>query len=198
MLTDEDLRAVKAFKEKVAEEMKCRFKPNNLHVHVDFGDKAAVLASAFDLRYHQLNFLGDGQRSAAYTSLKEKVKEVQSQSEGEQTQQSSGNDSQTTATERMIALSFQLNKEAIDEAAIKQEVNKYLSKTSLKCDANCPHWWKQNIDLFPLLSKIAKQYICTPATSVPGECILSKAGFVISQQTTRLKPENVSMLIFLT
>ena len=68
------------------------------------------------------------QQSVAYTSLQEKVKEVQSQSGRGQTQQSSGNNSQTTTTKRMTALSFLLNKQDIEEAANKEEVRASISQ----------------------------------------------------------------------
>ena len=53
MITDEDLPAVKAIKEKVADEIRRRFQPDSL----DIADKAAVLASSLDPRYRQRNFV---------------------------------------------------------------------------------------------------------------------------------------------
>lgn len=50
---------------------------------------------------------------------------------------------------------------------------------------------------FSILQRCAKKILCTPATSVPSERIFSKAGIVVSDRRSRIKPKNVDMLIFL-
>lgn len=50
---------------------------------------------------------------------------------------------------------------------------------------------------FSILQCCAKKILCTPATSVPSERIFSKAGIVVSDRRSRIKPKNVDMLIFL-
>ena len=67
---------------------------------------------------------------------------------------------------------------------------------------NCLEWWSHNSLQFPNLAKLAKKYLCVPATSVPAtsvpaEQVFSIAGVVINNKQCSLKPENVDMLIFL-
>ena len=50
---------------------------------------------------------------------------------------------------------------------------------------------------FPTLAKLARHYLCVPATSVPAERIFSIAGLVISNKRSSLTPENADMLTFL-
>jgi len=44
--------------------------------------------------------------------------------------------------------------------------------------------------------KLAKRYLCIPATLVPAEQVFSVAGEIVNKRGS-LKPENVNMLIFL-
>ena len=57
-------------------------------------------------------------------------------------------------------------------------------------------WWKENEKDYKILSNLAKKYLCIPATSVPAERLLSKAGEFISIRRNRLKSKNVDMLLF--
>ena len=58
-------------------------------------------------------------------------------------------------------------------------------------------WWKENGHQFPHVTKIAKQYLAIPGSSVPSERLFSKAGELISQRRSQLKPKNVDMILFL-
>ena len=58
-------------------------------------------------------------------------------------------------------------------------------------------WWKRMEPVFPNLSKLAKKYLCVPASSVPSERVFSTAGNLINKRRASLAPDNVDMLIFL-
>lgn len=47
---------------------------------------------------------------------------------------------------------------------------------------------------FSILVRLAKRYLCVPATSVPAERIFSTVGLVISNQRSSLTPENADIL----
>jgi hypothetical protein len=63
---------------------------------------------------------------------------------------------------------------------------------------NCPlTWWLRNEVKFPLLSHLAQQLLCFPATSAPSERVFSNAGLTIAKDHARLAPETAGELIFL-
>ena len=63
---------MKAFKEKVTQEILRRFTPSSLEIV----NKPPLIASAIDPHYHQLKFLTDTQRSLVYEAIKEKFAEM--------------------------------------------------------------------------------------------------------------------------
>ena len=50
---------------------------------------------------------------------------------------------------------------------------------------------------FPLLSKIARAIFSVPATSVPSECLFSRAGLIQTDIRNKLSPKNLENLIFI-
>uniref|UniRef100_A0A668ALH7 BED-type domain-containing protein n=1 Tax=Myripristis murdjan TaxID=586833 RepID=A0A668ALH7_9TELE len=76
------------------------------------------------------------------------------------------------------------------------EVKRYRDRESLPLKNNPLQWWKEQQDL-PLLSSLAKRYLCIPATSVASERVFSTAGDIVSTKRSLLKHEHVDQLIFL-
>lgn len=77
------------------------------------------------------------------------------------------------------------------------EVQKYKETppVSLSCDPL--QWWKENQNIFPFLSSLARKMLCIPSTSVPSERVFSTAGDIVSAQRANLKAKCVDQLIFL-
>jgi len=69
--------------------------------------------------------------------------------------------------------------------------------TSVALDADPLLWWKVESQHLPILATLANKYLCLCGTSVPSECLLSKAGYIVSNLRSRLSPENVNELVFL-
>ena len=65
------------------------------------------------------------------------------------------------------------------------------------CRADVTEWWRQKEFVFPILSKLARKYLCVPASSVPSERIFSTAGNIVNKKRACLSSENVDMLVFL-
>ena len=79
------------------------------------------------------------------------------------------------------------------------EAMKVSKKTcSSDADSNPLFWWRSNGSLFPLLSNLAKKYLSVPGTSVPSERIFSKGGIIVDPFRSRLIPDHVNTLIFLS
>ena len=80
---------------------------------------------------------------------------------------------------------------------IVAEVKRYKSEESIDIDDKPLEWWKMRGCQYPLMSTLAKQYFCIPATSVCSEEIFSVAGNILNEKRNRLLPENVDKLVFL-
>lgn len=86
-----------------------------------------------------------------------------------------------------------------DDDVATKEVNWYSSLPSLSDKNSDPlEWWRKHSSTFPTLSKLAKKYLCCPATSVPSERLFSLAGNIVSSKRNRLKPEKINKLCFLS
>ena len=58
-------------------------------------------------------------------------------------------------------------------------------------------WWQLNEMKFPRLSKLAKQYLSVPATSIPSERTFSAAGLLVNKLRASLDTETVDQIVFL-
>jgi hypothetical protein len=56
-------------------------------------------------------------------------------------------------------------------------------------------WWKLHEKEYPILSQIAKKYLCIPASQAITERSFSTAKRIVCDSRTRLKPEHVSKLV---
>uniref|UniRef100_A0A8C4GFL5 HAT C-terminal dimerisation domain-containing protein n=2 Tax=Dicentrarchus labrax TaxID=13489 RepID=A0A8C4GFL5_DICLA len=63
--------------------------------------------------------------------------------------------------------------------------------------ANPLNWWREHECEYPLLSKLAKRYLCIPGTSVSSERVFSTAGDIITAQRSALTPEHLDQILFL-
>ena len=77
------------------------------------------------------------------------------------------------------------------------EMSKYEKETVLDRGRDPLMWWKTEGSLMPELQKLAKKYLCCPATSTPSERLFSKAGELINQRRANLSDKNVNMVLFL-
>lgn len=80
---------------------------------------------------------------------------------------------------------------------LDSEVKLFLSLPAISADADPLDWWRAHVEEMPMLSKVAKKYLCIPATSAPSERVFSTSGHILSPQRSRLSTENVNMLTFL-
>ncbi|XP_028307237.1 zinc finger BED domain-containing protein 1-like [Gouania willdenowi] len=77
------------------------------------------------------------------------------------------------------------------------EMSRYMEERLIPRSEDPLLWWKNNAEMYPLLSKVAKKYLGTVGTSVPAERLLSEDGETVNQKRSWLEPENINMLLFL-
>ncbi|XP_076879714.1 cytochrome b5 type B isoform X1 [Brachyhypopomus gauderio] len=82
-------------------------------------------------------------------------------------------------------------------ARADMELTRYIQEEPIDANADPLAWWRVNEARFPLLSKLARKYMCICATSTPSERVFSTAGNIVSPFRSSLKPHKVNMLVFL-
>lgn len=74
----------------------------------------------------------------------------------------------------------------------------YFSLALIVAEADPLAWWRaHHVEELPMNSKVARKYVCVPATSVPSERVFSASGHILSPSRSKLTTDNVNMLTFL-
>ena len=97
-----------------------------------------------------------------------------------------------------FALSQELQESQMQPIVVKSPIQtewdecKSMPKPT-KVDAlnNILNWWKANELKLPLLSAVARHWLCIPASSSSSERAFSSCGSIVSCKRTRLQPEKV-------
>lgn len=84
-------------------------------------------------------------------------------------------------------------------AISKSELDKYLEEDIEigKADFDVLLWWKVNSPRFPFLSKMARDVLAIPITSVASECAFSTGGRILDSFRSSLTPKLVQALVCL-
>ena len=79
------------------------------------------------------------------------------------------------------------------------ELDRYLKEELLprKEEVDILEWWKTNVSNYPVLSKMARDILAIPASTVPSESAFSTGGRVVSDYRSSLTPSTVEVLICL-
>lgn len=162
-------------------------------------DKACFL----DPRFRTLPFLGHDEKEAIMKVVQgDAVKLANSQGENPVDLEGPTPKKPKNAQEGIMALLSDVMGQAESagspiepEERARREVQKYASLDAE--DGDPLDWWKNNQSKFPLLSELARKYLCIPATSVPSERVFSTAGHIVNAKRASLLPDHVSMLVFL-
>ena len=96
----------------------------------------------------------------------------------------------TSLIEQMMSDNSQL-------CCVNGEINKFFQSPRLDKSIDSLIWWKNNYKLFPILSKIALEYIAFQPTSTSSERSFSISNLNITQIRSRLSQETVKMLMSL-
>lgn len=79
--------------------------------------------------------------------------------------------------------------------SLKKELEQYLKEPRATRNEDPLHWWKRHELQFPILAKMARDFLSISATSVPAERLFSKASLVIRKHRNRLNNESARWLL---
>jgi len=77
------------------------------------------------------------------------------------------------------------------------EFTKYLKLPVMPRETDIYYYWKAKQFEFPIISKIAGDYLAIPATSAPSECVFSIGSDVVTKKRNRLTGDSVRMIMCL-
>lgn len=89
------------------------------------------------------------------------------------------------------------NEEFSHKALQPDELTRYLvmNLDKSKLSSNPLEFWKQYQEVFPMLSMLARQIHCIPASSAAVERCFSSTGFIINERRTSLHPDQLDNTI---
>ncbi|XP_049918265.1 E3 SUMO-protein ligase ZBED1-like [Epinephelus moara] len=176
-------------------------------------------AAALDPRFKGLPFLSEEEREEAYGRVAEAASQLEQDEREDEEQTPAAREEDPPNTEgeeehrapKRMTLSSSLLENLLgqnfSEARVRQprsayaraqeEVNKYCSAPPLRLSEDPLDWWGQNEVHFPLISRLAKRYLCIPGTSVAAERVFSTAGDIVTAQRSTLLSEHVDQVLFL-
>lgn len=86
---------------------------------------------------------------------------------------------------------------SVSDSHWRNELTKYYNTTRADKDVDILAWWSTHLHEYPCLAKMARDFLGTPATSVPAERLFSKAGLIIRKHRNQLTAESARSLICL-
>ena len=76
-------------------------------------------------------------------------------------------------------------------------VIRYRNEPTLSNDGDPLGWWRTRMEEYPTLVRLARKYLCVPATSAQAERVFSWMGWMLNKRRLSLSGESVLMQMFL-
>ena len=83
-----------------------------------------------------------------------------------------------------------------NEETVKNELLQYLADKPPSRDNQPLLWWKTNEHWFSRLTKVARSWLCIPATSTPSERLFSKQAQLFQRREILLNPKMLMSFYF--
>lgn len=189
-----DEKVIKQFKTDLKKMLGERFAPKE--------NKILALASALDPRHKKLEFLTEELKNNIYAELENEVKQLMAEGQEEVEMLDEPDDIAAHPTPMSSEEEFFFSSSATGETTETQPTT---TETKLEQYQNLPcadiktdplKWWNDHQTKFKYISKVARQYLCIPATSVESERHFSAAGRTVTKIRNRLSPEVTETLLF--
>uniref|UniRef100_H3B362 HAT C-terminal dimerisation domain-containing protein n=1 Tax=Latimeria chalumnae TaxID=7897 RepID=H3B362_LATCH len=179
----------------VPEESKRRLEPAALHT----AGRAALISSLLDPRHKHLKLIDAPVRMAEREKLDELLSNLPQNDDNivKWNQPTPLLKKLRTECDKHITMATVFgNDYYMEKASVQTELENYILEPCIPPDQDPFEWWRVNENRYRKLARLAKAYLCIPATSVPAERVFFSSG-IVNRLRFRLSPEHVDMLIFL-
>ncbi len=162
-------------------------------------DEFLRIACFLDPRFRSLPFLSISERHDVQKSIRIQVADLIADGQQQKPEEATTKAAEPPAKKKksdsgqavksILAGIFQSSATRSDKCAEDQaedEILQYIKEKPLELKGNPTAWWKENSSRFPNLAKLAKKYLCIPATSVPAERLFSTAGNIVTARRASL------------
>ncbi|CAI0388952.1 unnamed protein product [Linum tenue] len=126
------------------------------------------------------------------------VEYEQKDREEEQVNNDKGNVEAAASSQTSFALTFDTYaSQKKRKQPERSELDAYLDKDIVRngADLDVLAWWKSNMGKYPILHKVARDFLCIPVSTVASESAFSTSGRVISPHRSRLSPQTIEALM---
>lgn len=177
--SDSDDQEIASMKDILREELTSRF---DLTYDSNIGINARQIASFLDPRYKDLLLESPEARNDVRSFVRNHF--VSDPVE------TSDNESHQTAMDFLFQTAPNCNTK-------EMQFQMYSTESEVRCNTDPFEWWAAREKRYPDIAKLARKYLCIPATSASSERVFSTAGNIVSSKRNCLLPENVNLLVFL-
>jgi hypothetical protein len=160
-LQDRDSEIIRNFKIKTTRELEAKFKLTQ-----EVFLSPLTMASFLDPRHKNLVFLGDSDRAELLTLVSSRLSNEEFNEDIRNT---------NTATALDFLLGDDEETQIIFADKRVEELQRYKLENCISRNDDPLTWWKSNQHRFPLLARLARRYLCIPATSAPSERVFFQA-----------------------
>ncbi|KAJ8381424.1 hypothetical protein SKAU_G00022020 [Synaphobranchus kaupii] len=190
--SEENSISFNTFVNAVRKSLEDRFKPSDRET----GAHPALVTSVLDPRHKKLKFVARDIRDAARSHVEDLYQQEKTRTD-RSTVQDDPENTEVGKRKRESAMSFLLGSTYDEDTTERSELETYLMQPAAHFDSDPLLWWKAHEEEYPVLARLARRYLCIPATSVLSERVFSASGLLVSRLRSRLLPEHVNMLVFL-
>ena len=158
-----------------------------------------IKASALDCRFKKLKFIPSANRENVFDNLKIEGDHLLIGRRAVTSDEKDETDSGCSAPKKhKVEVNYNVSDDEEDAEMdeVSKEIEKY--KKEEADEYTDPFvWWRERESKYPILSRLAKKFLCIPATSVEAERRFSDLGLLLTKRRLNMTGSHVDMCLFL-
>ena len=189
--SDEDPVYIAKLKENILDDFLIR-------VSEDVNFEVLEKCTALDVRYKNLKVVEKSRRNKVFETLESEMRVIKMC-------ETSNEDSTATMVSKKQKMDLNFSESEDEDSTeydhifdvVRDEMKAYRNEPMIDRDEDLLLWWAKNSLKFPLLSKLARKYLCITATSTEAERTFSSLGLLLTKQRLCMTGQNVNRQLFL-